>query len=145
MEHLKQINHNKTNKIKTYNKNKTIKMQSNKKGKEKSKTLKNNYYYYVNNAWVTNTYISKDVLYKSLFTILQKRVDNELLFCVKKHLLNTNTPNAKRCKTLYTAITNWNNALVENQTYLYIKQMNELNDKVSITVLCVYLLIYYSC
>ena len=136
MEHFKKINHNKTNKNKNKNKPSNNKTNKNKnkiiknkpsKSKRKTKTLKNNYYYYVNNAWVTNTYISKDVLYKSLFTILQKKVDNELLFCVKKHLLNknTNTPNAKRCKTLYTAITNWNNALVENQTYLYIKQMNE--------------------
>ena len=33
---------------------------------------------------------------------------------------------AIQCKNLYTALTNWNDHLVENQIYLFIKQINKI-------------------
>jgi len=113
-------------------KRKSVKMKSKSKSKSKNKTLKkglketpinlkNNFYYYINKDWFTHTYISKDTLNKSNFTILQKKVDKELLNCVKKYLINE----SEQCKALYISTVNWNDALVENQTYLYIKQINE--------------------
>jgi putative endopeptidase len=104
-------------KRKSKSKNKTLK-----KGlKEKPINLKNNFYHYVNNDWFTHTYVSKDTLNKSNFTILQKKVDKELLNCVKKYLIK----DSEQCKALYVSTLNWNDALTENQTYLYIKQINE--------------------
>jgi putative endopeptidase len=98
-----------------------------KKGlKEKKLNLKNNFYHYVNNDWVNHTYVSKDILNKSNFTILQKKVDKELLNCVKKYLIKE----SKQCKALYVSTVNWNDALTENQTYLYIKQINEFRKDV---------------
>lgn len=105
--------------------NKTLKKR-NKPLKKKYSDLKNNFYHYVNNNWFTHTYISKDILNKSNFTVLQKKVDKELLNCVKKYLIKDN----KQCKALYVSSVNWNDALVENQTYLYIKQINEFRKDV---------------
>jgi predicted metalloendopeptidase len=100
---------------------------------KKELELKNNFYHYVNKTWVTNTYVSKDTSYKSLFTILQKSVDKDVLKTVKKYLFQNSSPNAKRCQTLYTALTNWNDVKVETITYLYIKQINEYrkNDNIN--------------
>ena len=125
----------KRNKRNSRNKrNKTNKINSRNKTNRRNKALdlKNNFYHYVNKTWVTNTYVSKDTSYKSLFTILQKSVDKDVLLTVKKHLFNNHSPNAKRCQTLYTALTNWNDTKVENITYLYIKQINEYrkNDNI---------------
>jgi putative endopeptidase len=114
------------NKIKNNSKKKrTIKRIRREKEKEKEVekkrgTLKNNFYHYVNNNWIASNYISKDMTYKSPFTILQKTVDNQLLKCVK-NLIKTN----KQCKALFVSSVNWNDALVETQTYSYIKQINE--------------------
>ena len=109
----KKKNHNKRN----HNKNLTIKRI---KREGKKDTLKHNFYHYVNNDWITSKYISKDMHYKTPFTMLQKTVDKQLLKCVK-NLIKTN----KHCKALFLSSVNWNDALVENQTYLYIKQINE--------------------
>jgi putative endopeptidase len=117
---LKTKTKNKT-KTKRKTKNKTLKKNKEKGLKENQLTLKNNFYHYVNNDWFTHTYVSKDTLNKSNFTILQKKVDKELLNCVKKYLIKEN----KQCKALYVSTVNWNDALTENQTYLYIKQINE--------------------
>lgn len=102
---------------------KTIKKGLKKGLKEKRlvPNLKNNFYHFVNNDWFTHTFVTKDTLNKSNFTVLQKKVDNELLNCVKKYLIK----DSKQCKALYVSVLNWNDALVENQTYLYIKQINE--------------------
>jgi putative endopeptidase len=104
---------------KVYNKNNHNKRHNNTRKREK-KVLKDNFYHYVNNSWITSNYISKDLQYKTPFTILQKTIDNQLLKCVK-NLIKTN----KQCKALFSSFVNWNDALVENQTYLYIKQINE--------------------
>ena len=87
--------------------------------------LKDNYYYYVNNSWVSNTFISKSDTDKTQFTILQKRVNNELNNCITHYIFKENNFVAKQCKHLYSALTNWNDDLVENQIYLFIKQIND--------------------
>ena len=52
-------------------------------------------------------------------------MDNDLLQTIQKHLLHTNSVKGKQCNALYKSIINWNDVLVENQTYLFIKQINE--------------------
>jgi predicted metalloendopeptidase len=104
-----------TKRIKDYNKNHHKKTR-----KREKKVLKDNFYHYVNNSWITSNYVTKDLQYKTPFTILQKTIDNQLLKCVK-NLIKTN----KQCKALFISSINWNDSLVENQTYLYIKQINE--------------------
>jgi putative endopeptidase len=115
----------KTKRRKVYNKKHHNKKHHNKKHHNKTRkrekiVLKDNFYNYVNNSWITSNYVSKDLQYKTPFTILQKTIDNQLLKCVK-NLIKTN----KQCKALFISSVNWNDALVENQTYLYIKQINE--------------------
>jgi putative endopeptidase len=114
----------KTKRRKDYNKKHHNKKNYNKKHHNKTrkreKVLKDNFYHYVNNSWITSNYVTKDLQYKTPFTILQKTIDNQLLKCVK-NLIKTN----KQCKALFISSVNWNDALVENQTYLYIKQINE--------------------
>lgn len=104
-------------------KNNKIKSKTYKRNKKVG--LKNNFYYFVNNEWVKNTYISKNNTYKSLFTVIERKVYNDLLQTIKKHLLNANSIKGKQCTALYKSMTNWNDILVETQTYLFIKQINE--------------------
>ena len=116
-------NKNKSKRRYKSRKNKSMKKTSNKSMKRIE--LKDNYYYYVNNSWVSNTFISKSDTDKTQFTILQKRVNNELNNCITHYIFKENNFVAKQCKHLYSALTNWNDDLVENQIYLFIKQIND--------------------
>jgi predicted metalloendopeptidase len=93
--------------------NKTIKKGL--KEKRLKPVLKNNFYHYVNNDWVTHTYISKDTLNKTTFSILQKKVDNQLLNCVQKYLIKE----SRQCKALYVSAVNWNDELREPNVFIY--------------------------
>ena len=123
------MKHHKTNKnIKKTRNNRTKKHKSNKiktKKRKNNPNPKDNYYYYVNNAWVSNTYISSADSDKTQFTILQKKVNNELYKCITHYIFKENSQVAKQCKNLYTSLTNWNDPLVEKQIYLFIKQIND--------------------
>ena len=89
--------------------------------------IKDNYYYYVNNKWLSNTFISSSDTDKNNFTVVQKKVNKELLKCITYYLFkeNKNNANALRCINLYSALTNWNDYLVESQIYTFIKQITE--------------------
>jgi predicted metalloendopeptidase len=128
------MKHHITNK----NKNKYKKSRSKRISKSRSKRikriktrkvkkleLKDNFYYYVNNNWFLNTFISKADSDKTQFTILQKKVNNELHKCITHYIFKENNYVAKQCKNLYSALTNWNDHLVENQIYLFIKQITD--------------------
>jgi predicted metalloendopeptidase len=95
------------------------------KTRKKYPILKDNFYHYVNNAWFSNTFISKNDSDKSNFTVVQKKVNNELYKCITQYIFKEKIKAATQCKNLYTALTNWNNRLVENQIYLFIKQIND--------------------
>ena len=116
--------HNKT-KSRTRNTVKTRKLKKSKTRKLKKSDLKDNFYYYVNNAWFSNTFISKSDTDKTRFTILQKKVNNELNKCITHYIFKENNTVAKQCKNLYSALTNWNDDLVEKQIYLFIKQITD--------------------
>ena len=88
-------------------------------------TLKDNFYYYVNNKWFSNTFISSANADKTQFTILQKKVNKELNTCITHYIFKEHNTVAKQCKNLYSALTNWNDDLVENQIYLFIKQITD--------------------
>jgi len=96
-----------------------------KKTRKKAPILKDNFYYFVNKGWFSNTFISESDTDKSNFSIMQKKVNNELYKCVTKFIPKEKTIASLQCKHLYTALTNWNDRLVENQIYLYIKQIND--------------------
>lgn len=70
-------NKNKHNKNKTRTKAKktvkTRKLKKTKTRKLKKTDLKDNFYYYVNNSWFSNTFISSADSDKTRFTILQKK------------------------------------------------------------------------
>lgn len=106
------------------NKNK-IKTRHRKTRRSKKADLKDNFYYYVNNRWFSNAFISSSDSDKTEFTILQKKVNNELNKCITQHIFNEHIPAAKQCKNLYSALTNWNDPLVETQIYLFIKQATD--------------------
>ncbi len=113
------------NNNKNKNKNKNNNKNKNKTHKKRRADLKNNFYYFVNSEWVKKTYISKDTTQKNLFTILHKKVDKDLLKTIQKNLLNANTLQGKQCNALYKSLTIWNDEIVENQAYLFIKKINE--------------------
>ncbi len=113
------------NKNNNKNNNKNKNKNKNKTHKKRRADLKNNFYYFVNSEWVKKTYISKDTTQKNLFTILHKKVDKDLLKTIQKHLLNANTLQGKQCNALYKSLTIWNDEIVENQAYLFIKKINE--------------------
>ena len=106
------------------NKNK-IKPRRSKPRRSKKVNLKDNFYYYVNNSWFSNAFISSADSDKTEFTILQKKVNNELNKCITQHIFKEHIPAAKQCKNLYSALTNWNDPLVETQIYLFIKQATD--------------------
>jgi putative endopeptidase len=113
---------NKTN----HNKMKTRRTTSRKtRRRMKKMDLKDNFYYYVNNTWFSNTFISSTDTDKTRFTILQKKVNNELNKCITHYIFKENNTSSKQCKNLYNALTNWNDDLAENQIYLFIKQIND--------------------
>lgn len=116
--------HHTTNK-KKHNKSRTLKNKNLKTRRIKKTDLKDNFYHYVNNTWFSNTFISKSTSDKTRFTILQKKVNNELNKCISHHIFKENNIPAKQCKNLYSALTNWNDNLVEEQIYLFIKQIND--------------------
>jgi predicted metalloendopeptidase len=93
------------------------------KTRKKDPILKDNFYHYVNNAWFSNTFISKNDSDKSNFTVVQKKVNNELYKCITQYIFKQKIKAATQCKNLYTALTNWNDRLVENQIHLFIKQI----------------------
>lgn len=113
-----------THHITNKNKNRT-RTKSRKLKKTRRVTLKDNFYYYVNNKWFSNTFISSANADKTQFTILQKKVNKELNTCITHYIFKEHNTVAKQCKNLYSALTNWNDDLVENQIYLFIKQITD--------------------
>ena len=45
--------------------------------------------------------------------------------CITHYIFQEKNTVAKQCKHLYSALTNWNDRLVENQIYLFIKQITD--------------------
>jgi putative endopeptidase len=112
------------------NKNKLERNKNNCKTKKRKRTrkmpeLKENFYYYINHKWKSNNFISEKEAIKSRFTILQKKVVNELYKCITHYIFKENNKVACQCKNLYSSLTNWNDKLVETQIYLFMKQIND--------------------
>jgi hypothetical protein len=74
------------------------------KGKTRKKVpiLKDNFYYYVNNGWFTNTFISESETDKSNFTVIQKKVNNELYKCLAQYIFKEKNKVAIQCKIYIT-------------------------------------------
>ena len=64
--------------VKSLTRRKTKKTKKTRKARKKAPVLKDNFYYYVNNNWFSNTFISESDTDKSNFTVVQKKVNNEL-------------------------------------------------------------------
>lgn len=78
---------------------------------------KDDFYFSVNNPWVTNNINNKKSLHTNMFIKLQNKVDKQLLNVIKNHLIKENNSNGKRCKSLYISLTEWNDNLVNSQIY----------------------------
>jgi len=85
---------------------------------------KDDFYFSVNNPWVSNNSNNKKSLHTNMFIKLQNKVDKQLLNVIKNHLIKENTQNGKRCKSLYISLTEWNDKLVDSQIY---EQLNLLD------------------
>jgi len=117
-------NKKKKTRIKSLSRGKRRSSRKTRKTRKKSPILKDNFYYYVNKNWFSNTFISESDADKSNFTITQKKVNNELYKCLTQYIFKEKLKTATQCKNLYSSLTNWNNQLVENQLYLFIKEIN---------------------
>jgi predicted metalloendopeptidase len=113
------------------NKNKIKISRKSRKSRKINPVLKDNFYYYVNNKWFSNTFISKNDIDKSNFTIVQKKINTELHKCITRYIFQEKNKRATQCKNLYNALTNWNDPLVETQIYLFIKQINNYRKEAS--------------
>lgn len=128
------MKHHKTNKnksIKSRNGRRSRKSIKGRKSRKRIPVLKDNFYYYVNNGWFSSTFISENDSDKSNFTIIQKRINNEIHKCITRYIFQEKNKTATQCKTLYKALTNWNDPLVETQIYLFIKQINNYRKEAS--------------
>ena len=123
------MKHHVTNKKKKLTKGKIKKTRKSRKAKKKVPILKDNFYYYVNNGWFSNIFISESETDKSNFTVIQKKVNNELYKCLAQYIFKEKNKVAIQCKNLYNSLINWNDHLVENQIYLFIKQINDFRKK----------------
>ena len=100
-----------------HNRNKTRK-------KKYQLTEVDNFYYFVNKNWFKKNVISKTSNIKTIYTVLQNKIEKELLSVINNHILKENTPESKRFKDLYKSVLTYNNALVEKQIYMYIEEIN---------------------
>ena len=115
-----------TNKHKyKYSRNKT------RKRKRQLKEV-DNFYYFVNKNWFKTNVISKTTNIRSVFTILQDKVDKELHSVITTHILKENSPESKRFKNLYNSVLTFNNPLVEKQIYMYIEAINNYKKGIKI-------------
>jgi len=116
-------------------KNKKDKKRTRKQRKQKHipSKMEDNFYYYVNNKWLSNTFIMSSDNDTNNFTVVQKKVNKELVKCITQYIFKERTRNANalRCANLYTALTNWNDRLVETQIYTFIKQITEYRKEPS--------------
>jgi predicted metalloendopeptidase len=117
-------NKKKKTRIKSLSRGKRRSSRKTRKARNKPPVLKDNFYYYVNKNWFSNTFISKSDADKSNFTIIQKKVNNELYKCLTQYIFKEKIKTTTQCKNLYSSLTNWNDQLVENQVYLFIKEIN---------------------
>jgi putative endopeptidase len=123
--HITNKNKNRTKTRRTKTRRTKTRRTKTRRTKTRRVTLKDNFYYYVNNSWFSNAFISRTDSDKTQFTILQKKVNKELNKCITHYIFKEHNTVAKQCKNLYSALTNWNDDLVENQIYLSIKQITD--------------------
>ena len=78
------------------NKHKHKHKNSRNKTRKKQHRLKevDNFYYFVNKDWFKKNVIAKTDNVKNSFTILQDKVDKELLSVITNHILKENSPDA---------------------------------------------------
>lgn len=91
----------------------------------KKKDATNDYYLHVNNSWISqNKRKLTNHSQKNMFTTLKNKVNHQLLD-VLNHVIKGTTANDKRCNALFSSMTHWNDPLVSDQLYLFIKQLDE--------------------
>jgi predicted metalloendopeptidase len=97
----------------------------NAKTKKKRSAEKSDYYFHVNNSWITQNKLAKNISQKNDFVILKKKVNKQLFEVLKEVVKDTSSPNSKRCKQLYESMTNWNDSLVSDYFYLFQRKIEE--------------------
>lgn len=88
-------------------------------------TANDNYYYYVNKSWFTKNFISKNHYSKSSFTLLETKIQKQLLNVITNYIFKKTSNNAIQCKRLYNSVNNFNDKNVEAHVYSFINQIND--------------------
>lgn len=90
----------------------------------------NDYYLHVNSSWIAQNKLSSSSPSLNIFSTLKKKVNNQLVNILKNEI------NDKRCNALFSSMTHWNDELVTQQFYLFLKEINEYrkkpNDKIQL-------------
>ena len=87
-------------------------------------TAINDFYFHVNNSWISSNKLTKNTSQKNDFVVLKDKVNKQLLNVLKEVVKET-TPNSKRCKALYKSMTIWNDPLVSEYFYLFQRKIEE--------------------
>jgi predicted metalloendopeptidase len=110
----------------TNTKNTNTKNTNTRKIRKKKHTRANdNYYYYVNKPWFANNFISKNHYSKSSFTLLEIKIQKQLLNVITNYIFKKTSNNAIQCKRLYNSVNNFNDKNVETHVYSFINQIND--------------------
>lgn len=97
-----------------------------KHNKSKKITIQNDFYTYINNNWLKNYTIPLDQNSINLFTILQKKIDYQLLDIVKKCEKNPKNIIEENLVHLFKSCVTYNKTLANQQLYYFVQTLNDL-------------------
>ena len=110
-----------------------MKNQTIKKKIKHNKTKKNDdFYTYINNNWLKNYTIPLNQSSVNLFSILQKKIDYQLLDIIKKCEKKPKNNYEKNLVNLFKSCVNYNKPLAKEQLYYFIQTLNDLIEKKNI-------------
>jgi predicted metalloendopeptidase len=97
-----------------------------KHNKSKKITIQDDFYTYINNNWLKNYTIPLDQNSINLFTILQKKIDYQLLDIVKKCEKNPKNIIEENLVHLFQSCVTYNKPLANQQLYYFVQTINDL-------------------
>jgi putative endopeptidase len=103
-----------------------------KHNKTKKINMEDDFYTYINKNWLKNYTIPLDQNSVNLFSILQKKIDFQLLEIVKKCEKNPKNIQEKNLVNLFKSCIIYNKPLAKQQLYYFIQTLNDLIQKKNI-------------
>jgi len=110
------------------NKTRRNKPRINKTKKEKI-SMKDDFYNFYNYKWIKNYQIPKSQNSINLFSILQKKVDYQLLDLIQKVAKHPKNNEEKNMSYLYQSCVNENKELAKKQLYYFVETLNDIMSK----------------